>query len=96
MKKCITRNMVKIGYDNGLICLDWDSNFYYSTVCWIGGFWFYFDGERADDVSPEEYKKLVPKSEIIDLIYDALEELRFDDYEDEYLYYYYYLKDFFK
>ena len=95
----ITKDMVKDGYDQNLIYLDTeDENSEIGVVCHIGNYWFYFD-MKANTVTPDEYINKYSKEDIINKIYDGLEELKkgFDDepdfFMDEYAYYYYYLKE---
>ena len=84
----ITHQMIVEGYRNGTVKLV-DSPNGDGTVCQIGDNWFYFGGEAAEGVSPEQYKKDVPEDGIIDEIYFTLKVFREDggEYLDEYMYY---------
>lgn len=59
------------------------------TVCSIGDNWFYFGGLTAEELSPEEYLKEVPKQDIVDEIFTVLEDFKKYEAEfgDEYRYY---------
>lgn len=93
--KIITKDMIRKGYKKGIIYLDTAPGEEYGTVCWIGGFWFFFGGELGDSVTPEQYKKDIPEETIIDEIHYTLEDFRKnkEDFGDEYFYYYYYLQE---
>ncbi len=69
----ITQQMLLEGYRNRIVRLI-DSPNKDGTVCQIGNEWFYFGGEVAEDVTPEEYAKVVPEEDIIDEIYFTLKE----------------------
>lgn len=79
---------VKKGYEDGAIQLI-KSPHGDGTVCRIGENWFYFGGWDAEERSPGEYEKHVPKEDIIQKIYDTLDGMRTDrlTYGDEYEYY---------
>lgn len=88
----ITYAMIINGYKQQLINLI-DSPNGDGIVCGIGVNWFYFGGLTAEDCgSVEEYKRFVPEDDIISEIYDVLCEFK-TEFPDEYLYYYYYLKE---
>ena len=57
------------------------------TVCQIGELWFYFGGETAEGMTPEEYMECVPLDDIANEIFDALDSFKKDGFEDEYEYY---------
>ena len=91
----ITRNMVKSGYEKGLIKL-MKSPQSDGIVCSIGDNWFYFGGKTAANCNDvEQYKSLKQESAIINDIFEQLEEFRNEDdtFGDEYLYYKYYLEE---
>ena len=69
----ITQRMILEGYRNGIVRLI-DSPNRDGTVCQIGDEWFYFGGEAAEGVTPEEYKKAVPEDGIVDEIYFVLKD----------------------
>lgn len=92
MDSKITKEMVEKGFKNGLIRLISNSSDNISTVCKIGDYWFYFD-DKADNMTPKEYTDSIPTREIINNIYNTLENFRLDNFHDEYLYYYYLLKE---
>lgn len=84
----ITLEMLKKGYEQGVVRLI-DSPNGDGVVCGIGDNWFYFGGFRTEGVSVEEYCKDIPFEEILDEIFNVLEDFRKegDVFEDEYLYY---------
>ena len=92
MDSKITEEMVEKGFTNGLIGLISNSSNNIGTVCKIGDYWFYFD-DKAEYMTPKEYIDNIPTKEIINNIYNALENFRLDNFRDEYLYYFYFLKE---
>lgn len=92
MEKVITKNMVIRGYNQGLIRLILSPNGD-GIACGIGDNWFYFGGITAEEYNDiEAYKKVVPTLYIVKEIYETLKDFE-ETNEDEYLYYYYYLKE---
>lgn len=88
----ITKDMIKRGYEQGLIKLVTDPNMESGVVCQIWDNWFYFGGTTAEEMTVEEYKKAIPEDTIISEIYETLEYFKdTDTFDDEYLLYYYYL-----
>jgi hypothetical protein len=88
----ITKNMVKEGYNKGIINLIKSPNGD-GIVCQIGDNWFYFGGSLAESCETvEEYKSLVLITDIMKDIYEVLKDFQ-TEFEDEYLYYEYYLKE---
>lgn len=88
----ITKEMIVGGYKQCLINLIKSPNGD-GIVCKIGDNWFYFGGLTAEEYdSVQEYKARVSESDIISEIYDVLCEFT-TEFADEYLYYYYYLKE---
>lgn len=83
----ITKEKIKAGLREGAVRLITDPNMGNGAVCQIGELWFYFGGETAEDMTPEEYMKCVPEDEIADEIFEALESFKADGFEDEYEYY---------
>ena len=83
----ITKEKIKAGLRDGVVRLITDPNMESGTVCQIGEFWFYFGGETAEDMAPEEYMKCVPIDDITNEIFDALDSFKKDGFEDEYEYY---------
>lgn len=86
-KNLITKEKIKAGLRDGVVRLVTDPNMESGTVCQIGEFWFYFGGETAEDMTPEEYMKCIPIDDIANEIFDALDSFKKDDFEDEYAYY---------
>ena len=82
----ITKKLVAQAYRQGKITLKIDPNMESVTVAAIGDNWFYFGGITADEMSPEEYKNNVPENDIINEIWDVLDEFRTEN-PDEYAYY---------
>ena len=88
----ITKNMVIEGYNQGLIRLISSPNGD-GIACQIGDNWFYFGGITAEEYdNVAEYKEIMLTSDIVTEIYDVLCEFK-TEFEDEYLYYYYYLME---
>ena len=83
----ITKEKIKAGLREGVVRLTTDPNMGSGVVCQIGELWFYFGGETAEDMTPEEYMKCVPEGEIADEIFEALESFKTAGFEDEYEYY---------
>ena len=83
----ITKEKIKAGLREGAVRLITDPNMGSGAVCQIGELWFYFGGETAEGMTPEEYMKCVPEDEIADEIFEALESFKTDGFEDEYEYY---------
>ena len=82
----ITKDLVARAYRQGKITLKTDPNMESGTVAAIEDYWFYFGGITADDMSPEEYKNNVPENDIINKIWDVLDDFRAEN-PDEYAYY---------
>lgn len=85
----ITKEMIREGLNERLIRLVPDPNGCDGTVCKIEDGWFYFGGQEAERMTPEEYLACVPEVDIINEIFDTLEDFRKhpDCFEDEYEYY---------
>ena len=85
----ITKERISDGLDIGTVYLAVDPNMESGTVCFVGDLWFYFGGHTAEEMTPEEYLQNVPKVDIVNEIYTALECIRTagEDFEDEYDYY---------
>ena len=83
----ITKKMIKDGITEGVIQFVTDPDFENGgTVCQIEDNWFYFGGTTAEELSPEEYIKNVPTSDIVRDIYDVMEEFK-TEFPDEYEFY---------
>ena len=64
------------------------------TVCQIGCYWFYFGGQTAEDLTPEEYLQNVPMKDIAQEIAETLSDFRkHENFIDEYLYYFHFLRE---
>ena len=50
----ITKEKIKAGLHEGAVRLITDPNMESGTVCQIGELWFYFGGETAEDMTPQE------------------------------------------
>lgn len=91
----ITKAMVKAGYAAGLITLIESPN-EDGVACGIGDNWFYFGGHTAEESTVEDYRRNVPESDIINEIFDVLDDFRTcgsEELTDEYLYYELYLRE---
>lgn len=83
----ITKVMVRDGIRNGSIRFIRDPNMDRGTVCQIGDDWFYFGCLKAEELNPDEYIETVPEDDVVDLIFNTLEEFREDDtFDVEYAY----------
>lgn len=84
----ITKKKILSGLKEKLITLITDPNMECGTVCKIGDCWFYFGGETAEEMEPDEFLKCIPEEDIVNEIFDTLETFRQDDEcLDEYEYY---------
>lgn len=90
--KTITKSMVKNGYKKGVIYLISNPNDDCIAAC-IGANWFYFAGMENETMTPKEYKAEYTSDEIVHSIFSVLDSDFKTEFEDEYLYYYYYLKE---
>ena len=91
--KGITKSMITNGYKDGIVFLISSPNDG-SIACQIGEGWFYFAGMEDEHMTPEEYEESYTEDEIIDNILSTLYAFEADDvFEDEYWYYYFYLKE---
>lgn len=91
----ITREMLKTGYDAGLVNLI-ISPHDDGVACAIGDNWFYFGGATAEEFSSvEDYKIAIPVDDIVSEIFSVLDEdfKGSPEFEDEYLYYESYLRE---
>lgn len=89
----ITKEMVSEGIHNGSVRFVADPNMEGGTVCKIGEYGFYFGGETAEEMQPEDYLRAVPMDDIVNEVFDVLEDFRrYDEtFGDEYAYYEAYL-----
>ena len=88
--KVITKELIRKGIESKVIRFESDPDGIdgRGTVCAIGEYWFYFGGLTAEELTPDEYQENVPMEEIIDEVFDVLEDFRnTDGFEDEYEYY---------
>ena len=89
----ITKEMIENGFRKGVIGLDIDPNMEYGTVCRISRNpletnWFYISGSDACEMNPEEYIKKTPHEDLVNNIYEILEEFKDDEINsDEYNFY---------
>lgn len=90
----ITKEMIMSGYKSGIVKIV-DSPNDDGAVCQIGANWFYFGGQTAEEHTAKEYKRFVPEKDIVNEIFDALDDFRGsgEEFDDEYLYYELYLKE---
>lgn len=84
----ITKEMLKKGYEKGIVRLVKCPNEDDEVVCQIGENWFYFGGFSAEGETPENYVKNVPLDDIISEIFDAIDDFKNQpETQDEYNYY---------
>lgn len=89
----ITLDMIEKGYDKGIVTVV-GSPHEDGAVCRIGKYWFYFGGQTAEESTAEEYRKCVPREDIVNEIFTVLDDLKDDpDFLDEYLYYESFLRE---
>jgi len=90
----ITYDMVKSGYETGLVTLILDPH-NGRIACSIGDYWFYFGGHTAEEyTSVDAYKRDIPADDIVKEIYDVLDAFQKEDaFQDEYLYYEAFLRE---
>lgn len=85
----ITKQMIENGLNQNIIkpVLDDDGE----LICKIGDNWFYFGGHEFENTDPSE----IPFDVLVNKILIVLDDFREvgDVYEDEYLYYLYYLNE---
>lgn len=90
----ITKEVIKKGIEEGWILFIKCPNFGAGTVCKIGENWFYFGGTTAEELDPEEYLEQISVDDIVNEIFDVMEDFRTDSFfEDEYAYYEAYLRE---
>ena len=89
----ITRELITQGINKGFVRFIPDSNLNTGTVCQIGESWFYFGGTDAESEMPGDFLNNSDKKEIVNSIYDTLEEFRKYENQDEYAYYDAYLNE---
>ena len=92
----ITKEMVKNGYNKGIISVIDDGEIYGcdGVCCQIGDNAFYFDPFQTEEAeSVEEYLNKNGIEYAIDEIFNTLNECIKVDFEDEYVYYYLVLKE---
>ena len=91
----ITKRMVRDGIRNGSIRFVTDPNMKTGTVCQIGEHWIYFGGETAEWMQPGDYLRAVSLEDIVNEVFDVLENFRRSDetFGDEYAYYEAYLNE---
>lgn len=90
----ITVNTIAKGLRSGLISLIKNPQQETGTVCQIGEYWFYFDGEIAEEYDPKEFQENVPFGDIVSKIYDVLMLFQKDsEFETEYGYYLAFLEE---
>ena len=95
----ITKEMVKQGYKQGIVKLISPDDEDETTACLIGDCWFYFGSDDTENSSPYEYIKNHSEEDIIAEIFNTLDGFNkaikegWDEFEDEYFYYFYYLNE---
>ncbi len=82
----ITLQDVERGYRNGTVRLVTLPGI--GTVCRIGEYQFSFGGKPAWKYTVEDFKKKFMEDEIVHMIFDVIEDMRYDpECGDEYEYY---------
>lgn len=84
----ITKEMITFGIEKQVVKFVIDPNIGSGTVCKIGNCWFYFGGLEAEEMNPDEYISNVPMTNIVNEIFEVLQDFKSDDnFRDEYDYY---------
>lgn len=84
----IDKDTIRKAIDKKIIHFEVNPHMKGETVCFIGDYWFYFGGQEAEEMTPEEYMKNVPMDDIVNEVYTTLESFREDTFsKDEYEYY---------
>lgn len=86
MKEYITKKLIEDGLMSNVIKPVLEND---GLKAYIGEHWFYFGGVENEQTEPKD----IPTYLLIELIKDALDGFyeASDEFETEYLYYYYYL-----
>lgn len=84
--KYITKKMIEDGLMSKVIIPKLEKD---GLVCYIGDYWFFFGGIEFEYTNPKD----IPFSVLVNEIKEALDDFykHPEMFEDEYLYYYYYL-----
>ena len=79
----IKKEMIRNGFERGVVEIINEDEKLGGAVCHIGipgmvdwDGWFYFGGQEAEDCTAAEYLTCVPMDDIIDEIFDTLEDMR--------------------
>lgn len=84
----ISESMICCGITKGIVSFITDPNLESGTVCKIGDNWFYFGGFTAEEMSPEEYVRAIPKDDIVSEIASTLNDfMEHEELMDEQKYY---------
>ena len=87
----ITREMIKKGFEKGLISIEDGCYGCCGLCCNIGDNAFYFLGMEGDELTIEEYWNSYTLEETIDMIFDILKDAKSAEeyglYKEEWMYY---------
>lgn len=84
----IIKDMIASGIAKRFVEFVVAPNLMFETVCKIGDEWFYFGGHEAESMNSDEYVSNVPMTDIVDEIFDVLQDFESDEtFRDEYDYY---------
>ena len=90
----ITEKIIENGIEKGIIRFITDPNMESGTVCSIGDNWFYFGGETAERMSPDQYATEVFLKDKVNSIMEVLNDFVKDEtFHEEYDYYDYFLHE---
>lgn len=70
----ITRDMIKNGFENGIISIEDDYAGCIGICCKIGEMAFYFLGSEDDNITKEEYWRSYTLDMTINMIFDILKD----------------------
>lgn len=74
MGDMITRDMIKNGFENGIILIEEEYEGCIGICCKIGDNAFYFMGSKDDSLTKEEYWKAYTLDMTVDMIFDILKD----------------------
>ncbi len=84
----ITKEKIRSGIEEHLVSFCVDPNMKSGIVCQIGDCWFYVGGVTTKEMNPDEYVANISIADIVDAVFDVLEDFREDvELKDEYDYY---------
>lgn len=91
----ITKEMFEEAYDKHIVTLTSPRDYFNddnqpadATIGCIGEYWFYFGGQKAENMSPAQYALEIDRQTIIDEMFEVIDDFKnYEDTKDEYAYY---------